>query len=297
MRRALIVAFVLLAVTPAQAAGKTKAPPIVLMAVVPTLATNFTGGDEVSQLMTARTGIFLIGTLENATSPLVTSPSLGGSDGFITSLDSHGAKLWELRLGSAGDDVATAGYQDALGNIWITGSSAISISGNGATPGLNRLTIWEVSAAGILENTFTKDLTDIDIPTAISMKGSNFIIQGLSNKVGFPTFSVFLTSVGVFGSIKGRVSAPVTSPKIFSTTSATYLWQSFVTTKGIKGVMGFPAHQSTNLLLKRAIKGKTLKGAYLIQGAPIALRYQSGVGVVVLSQGAGTYFLTVLHTK
>lgn len=297
MKRALLVAFVLLVVAPAQAASKAPVPPIALTAVVPTLTTNFTGGDEVAQLLTASTGAFLIGTLETTSSTLVTSPPLGGSDGFIVSLNSHGAKLWELRLGSAGDDVATAGYLDALGNIWITGSAAISVSGTGATPELNRLTIWEVSATGILENTFTKDLTDIDIPTSISLQGSNFIIQGLSNKVGFPTFSVSLTPAGVIGSIKSRVSAPVTSPKIFSTTSAAYLWQSFVTTKAIKGVIGFPAHQSTNLLLKLAIKGNTLKGAYSIQGTPIALQYQSGVGVIVLSQGAGNYFLTVLHTK
>ena len=297
MKRALIVGFVLLVVAPAQAASKAPVPPIGLTAVLPTLTTNFTGGDEVAQLLTASSGEFLIGTLETTSSTLVTSAPLGGSDGFIVSLDSHGAKLWELRLGSSGDDVATAGYLDALGNIWITGSAAISVSGTGAAPELNRLTIWEVSAAGLLENTFTKDLTDIDIPTSISLQGSNFIIQGLSNKVGFPTFSVSLTPAGVIGSIKSRVSAPVTSLKILSTTSAAYLWQSFVTTKAIKGVIGFPAHTSTNLLLKLSIKGNTLKGAYSIQGAPIALQYQSGVGVIVLSQGAGSYFLTVLHTK
>lgn len=297
MKRALIAALVLLAVAPAQAASKVPPPPIPLTAVLPTLATNFTGGDEVSQLLSASTGAFLIGTLETTSSTLVTSSPLGGSDGFIVSLNSRGAKLWELRLGSAGDDVATAGYLDVLGNIWITGSAAISVGGATTAPELNRLTIWEVSAAGLLENTFTKDLTDIDIPTSISLQGSNFIIQGLSNKVGFPTFSVSLTPAGVIGSIKGRVSAPVASPKIFSTTSAAYLWQSFVTTKAIKGVTGFPAHQSTNLLLKLAIKGNTVKGAYSIQGAPIGLQYQSGVGVIVLSQGAGSYFLTVLHTK
>ena len=295
MKRAFIAAIALLAVTPAQAATKVPAPLVALRTVAPTLVTNFSGGDEVSQLLTASTGIFLIGTLDNATSPLVSSPPLGGSDGFITSLDSRGTKLWELRLGSSGDDVATAGYLDPLGNIWITGSSAVSATGS--TPALNRLTIWEVSAAGLLENTFTKDLTDIDIPTSISLKGPNFIIEGVSNKAGFPTFALSLTQSGVIGSIKSRASAPVLAPKIFSATSAAYLWQSFVTTKAIKGVVGLPLHQSTNLLLKLAIKGKTLKGAYSIQGVPIALQYQPGVGVVVLSQGAGTYFLTVLHTK
>ena len=297
MKRAFIAALVLLAVAPAQAATKFPVPLVALTAVAPTLTSNFTGGDEVSQILTASTGIFLIGTLESASSTLVTTPSLGGSDGFVTALDSRGTKLWELRLGTTGDDVATAGYLDALGNIWITGSSAISVSGATSVPGLNRLTIWEVSPAGLLENTCAKDLTDIDIPTSISLKGPNFIIEGVSNKVGFPTFSLSLTASGVIGSIKSRVSAPIISPKIFSITSAAYLWQSFVTTKAIKGVVGVPLHQSTNLLLKLAIKGKTLKGAYSIQGAPIALRYQPGVGVVVLSQGAGTYFITVVHTK
>lgn len=297
MKSAFIAVLVLLAVAPAQAATKSPVPLVALTALAPTLTSNFSGGDEVSQLLTTSTGIFLIGTLDSASSTLVTTTPVGGSDGFVTALDSRGNKLWGLRLGTTGDDVATAGYLDALGNIWITGSSAISVSGATSMPGLNRLTIWEVSAAGLLENTFTKDLTDIDIPTSISLKGTNFIIEGVSNKVGFPTFSLSLTPSGLLGSIKSRVSAPIISPKIFSTTSSAYLWQSFVTTKAIKGVIGVPLRQSTNLLLKLAIKGNTLKGAYSIQGAPTALRYQSGVGVVVLSEGASTYFLTVAHTK
>ncbi len=52
---------------------------------------------------------------------------LGGSDGFISALDIHGTHLWNLRLGTAGDDVATAGYIDAQGNIWIAGASAIPV--------------------------------------------------------------------------------------------------------------------------------------------------------------------------
>jgi hypothetical protein len=262
----------------------------------PTVTTNFSGGDEVSQLLTQGTSLFLVGTIETSSSPQVSSPALGGSDGFLVALNAQGGRIWDLRLGTSGDDVATAGYVDALGNIWITGSSAVSING-ASSSGLNRLSIWEVSPTGSLLNTFTKDLAEVDIPTAITLKGSNFIIQGASNKSGFPTFALSLSPLGKLGNVKALTLPPAQAPKIFIATSAAYLWQGFVASKVIKGVTGVSLHPATDLLLKLSLKDKSVKGAYSISGSPIAVQYQVGIGVVVLSQGEGTYFLTILHTK
>jgi hypothetical protein len=297
VKRALLLGSALAFMIAAPACATTNTLPIAATALTPTVATNFSGGDEVQQLLTAPTGIFLIGTVETTTSPLVSSLSLGGSDGFIAALNPQGIKLWELRLGTSGDDVATAGYIDASGTIWVAGSSAISTGGATPAPGLNRLTVWEVSSAGLLENTFTKDLVDIDIPESIVLKGANFIIQGASNRSGLPGFSLSLTPLGKIGTVKNSAKAFTSSPQIFNATSAAYSWQSYITSKAIKGVTGIPVNQKTTVLIKSALKAKTIKAAYFIGGAPISLQYQSAIGVVELTQLSGTYFITIIHTK
>ena len=284
----------LLSLAPVQAVTK---PLISLTSLAPTVSTNFSGGDEVSQLLTSPSAIFLLGTIETTSSPLVTSTTLGGSDGFIAALNPGGGRIWDLRIGTSGDDVATAGCTDSSGNIWIAGSSAIATSAAGGAVALNRLTIWEVSPTGLLLNTFTKDLTEVDIPTSIIVKGANFIIQGISNKVGFPTFAASLTPLGKIGSLKALTRAPAPAPQIFTVTSSAYLWQGFVAKRAIKEVKGISLHPSTDLLLKLSLKDKSVKGAYSLTGTPIAMQYQSGLGVIVLSQGNSSYFLTILHTK
>ena len=287
----------LLSLAPVQAVSK---PLVSLTSLAPTVSTNFSGGDEVSQLLTSPSAIFLLGTIETTSSPLVTSTTLGGSDGFIVALNPGGGRIWDLRIGTSGDDVATAGCTDSSGNIWIAGSSAIAASAASAAGGataLNRLTIWEVSPTGVLLNTFTKDLTEVDVPTSIMVKGANFIIQGISDKVGFPTFAASLTPLGKIGTLKALSRAPAPAPQIFTVTSSAYLWQGFVAKRAIKGVKGISLHPSTDLLLKLSLKDKSVKGAYSLTGTPIAMQYQSGLGVIVLSQGDGSYFLTILHTK
>lgn len=297
MNKALLLGSALALIIAAPASAVTSPLPIAATALTPTVMTNFSGGDEVQQLLTSPTGIFLIGTIETTTSPLVTSPSLGGSDGFISALNPQGIKLWELRLGTAGDDVATAGFIDASGTIWVAGSSAISIGGATPASGLNRLTVWQVSAAGRLENTFTKDLPDVDIPTSITLKGANFIIQGTSSKLSLPSFAVSLNPLGKIGTVKNSVNSVVNSPQIFHAMSSAYGWQSFIASKAIKGVTGVPANQKTTVLIKSALKAKTMKAVYLIEGTPISLLYQTGVGVIELTQDSGTYFITIVHTK
>lgn len=301
MKRGLVLVGVLIllsqvALAPTQAATKARIPLVATTILSPTVTTNFSGGDEVSQLLTQGASLFLLGTIETTTSPLITSPALGGSDGFLVALNGQGGRIWDLRLGTSGDDVATAGYVDTLGNIWITGSSAVPING-ASSSGLNRLSIWEVSPIGVLLNTFTKDLAEVDIPTSITLKGSNFIIQGVSNKTGSPTFALSLSPLGKIGNVKALALPPAQAPKIFMATSAAYLWQGFVASKVVKGVTGVSLHPATNLLLRLSLKDKSVKGAYSLSGAPIAVQYQVGIGVIVLSQRDGTYFLTILHTK
>ena len=287
--------FALLFVLVAPALAATK--PLTLTPLLPTLSTKFSGGDEVQYLLTTPTTMTLIGTVETTSSPLVTATPLGGSDGFITTVDIHGAHLWDLRLGTAGDDVATTGYIDALGNYWVAGTSAIAANPTTPAPGLQQLTVWEISSTGVLENTYTKALQDVVIPTLISLKGSNYVIQGNSSKIGSPTFSISLTAFGKFGTIKYSSISSSLTPQIFTAKSSAYNWLSYVTAKAIKGVLGFTPHQSTTVLIKSSLKGSNTSGIYSLQGVPVLMHYQVGIGVVVVTNYSGTTLLTVIHTK
>ena len=297
MKRAAVIGFCLallfVFVAPAFAAAK----PLVLTPLHPTLSTGFSGGDEVQYLLTSPTLFVLIGTLETTSSPLISTTPLGGSDGFIAAVDVHGAHLWDLRLGTSGDDVATTGYIDALGNYWVSGTSAVAANATTPASGLQRLTVWEISSTGVLENTYTKDFPDVAIPTSMTLKGSNYLIQGYSSKVGSPTFTISITTLGSFGTIKySSISSPLNS-QIFTAKSAAYNWLSYITSKAIKGVLGFTPHRSTTVLIKSPIKSGSTTGIYSLQGVPILMRYQVGIGVVVVTNYSGTYLLTVIHTK
>ncbi len=281
--------------TPALAATKIPAAQLKLIPLAPTVATNFSAGDEVQQVITTSGALLLVGTVETTTSNLITAPSLGSSDGFIVALDARGAHLWDLRLGTVSDDVATAEYVDVAGNIWIAGSTAVSATS--PAPGLNQITIWEVSSSGVLENTYSRSVTDIDIPNSISQKGANLVIAGNSSKVGFPTFTLTVSPTGNISAPKNSSVAPATSPGLLTVSSAAYIWQNFVTSQVIKGVVGIPSHQATTVLIDSSLKARTLKSVFSIQGTPLSLKYQSGIGVVALTQGSGTYYLTIVHTK
>ncbi len=281
--------------TPSFAALKVPIPQLKVIPLSPTVSTNLSAGDEVQQVLTTAGNIFLIGTVETTSSALITSQPLGSSDGFVVALGPSGTHLWDLRLGTGGDDVATAGCADSSGNIWVVGSSAVSSAT--PAPGLNQFQIWEISSAGVLENTYSKILPDIDIPTSIVQKGANFVVTGNSSKPGFPTFTATVTSAGKISAPKNLATPITPAPGLLSVTSAAYIWQNFVTKQAIAGVTGIPAHQATTVLIDNTLKTRTLKSVFSIQGTPVALRYQAGIGVVALTQSTDTYFLTIIHTK
>jgi hypothetical protein len=290
-QRALIAG--LLALLIAAPTAEAKAP-IAISKLAPTLSINFSGGDQITAMAQGTGAIYLAGTLESPSTALVTAPSLGASDGFVVALSPSGSHLWDLRLGGSGDDVATAIYVDLIGNIWIAGASAVSASS--PAPGLNRLTIWEVNSAGTLINTYLRDLPEVDVPLSFVAKGANFLIQGITSKAGSASFAATLNPAAKIGPLNYSSITFPTAPLLRSTSSSLYNWQSYVTTTPIKGVTGISLHQKTTVLARYGVKDKALKAISSVTGTPIALQYQSGTGVVLLTQGSG-YFLTIIHTK
>ncbi len=106
----------------AQAVVKT----IVVYPVKPISISKLSGGidDEISGGVVNSKSIVLVGTVCGAGGQWVTSAALGGNDGFISSVDLTGGHLWDLRLGTSADDIATSVVKDKTGNYWVVGVSA-----------------------------------------------------------------------------------------------------------------------------------------------------------------------------
>ena len=96
------------------AATKTVPKQIKVVAARPNLVTNLSAaaGDQISAILTTSTAVAYVGTMESSTVAPYTAQQIGGTDGFIAVIDATGAPIWDLRLGTAQDDIATAVARD-----------------------------------------------------------------------------------------------------------------------------------------------------------------------------------------
>ena len=178
--------------------------------------------DELSDISLTPVSIVLTGTTESASSTWV-SGSLGGlSDGFVASYSSLGAPLWNLRLGSAANEIAISTAIDVDGSIWVAGASTaitaptpLAAQGKALNPDnvvldplqptntpLNRIKLWQVSSNGNLLNTFEFVSENIIHPKKILIAGSNLIIIGDSyEKSAVKGFYITSTKTGSFSPI------------------------------------------------------------------------------------------------
>jgi hypothetical protein len=156
-------------------------------------------GDQISDFVMNKTLIAIAGTIESDSTELVDSPSLGGSDGFLSALNKYKNKIWELRLGSEVDDIAAAVGSDTSGNLWVVGAtskpsetmansleSTEAIAIDSVTVDqlfepnnpLTRLVVWKVDLTGLLAATYFQDFPGVIAPNQISFDGTNFEITG-----------------------------------------------------------------------------------------------------------------------
>jgi len=308
------LAFLLL-ITISNANAATKS--ILVTPLATSFALSLSGGDQLSDVLTNSSGTFLIGTIETSTSTLVTSPAIGGSsDGFISSFSYTGQQLWSLRLGTPLDDVATAGYIDSLGNIWVAGATAIPTPQVAPTPlapntvnpsqiqvapatpptsGLKRLVVWEISQSGSLLNTYTTDSTDVLLPSAITLNLKKITVSGVSNSSSANSFESTVSPIGL-SQIKLSKQKTLPSKAVTIIKSSVYSWQSFATTKPIPGISGFKPKGLTSVLIKSSLKGG-ISELFTFSGKLVSLKYQPGFGLVLANNDQGTYNLLFYNTK
>jgi hypothetical protein len=188
----------------------------------PIIELPYLKADEVSDISLTPVSVVLTGTTESASSTWI-SGSLGGlSDGFVVSYSSLGAPLWNLRLGSSANEIATSTAIDIDGSIWVAGAgTAITTPTPSTTQGkalnpdnvvldplqpsntpLNRIKLWQVSSTGNLLNTFEVVSENIIHPKKLLISGPNLIIVGdIYEKSAVKGFYITATKTGVFSPI------------------------------------------------------------------------------------------------
>lgn len=148
----------------------------------------------------------------------VSSTDGANSNILLTGLDISGTQQWQKTIDSGVDEVALASTVDPTGNIWIAGASAAPITTESATVqveaenpdgvvteqlsklrgDMNLVTLWKVSPAGDLLNTYTLAQSVPALINAISATNSGVSVVGqLMDK----PFALSLSSTGVFGKI------------------------------------------------------------------------------------------------
>ena len=194
----------------------------VMKSTKPIIELPYLKADEVSDISLTPVSVVLTGTTESASSTWI-SGSLGGlSDGFVVSYSSLGAPLWNLRLGSSANEIATSTAIDIDGSIWVAGAgTAITTPTPSTTQGkalnpdnvvldplqpsntpLNRIKLWQVSSTGNLLNTFEVVSENIIHPKKLLLSGPNLIIVGdIYEKSAVKGFYITATKTGVFSPI------------------------------------------------------------------------------------------------
>ena len=194
----------------------------VMKSTKPIIELPYLKADEVSDISLTPVSVVLTGTTESASSTWI-SGSLGGlSDGFVVSYSSLGAPLWNLRLGSAANEIATSTAIDIDGSIWVAGAgTAITTPTPSTTQGkalnpdnvvldplqpsntpLNRIKLWQVSSNGNLMNTLEVVSENIIHPKKLLISGPNLIIVGdIYEKSAVKGFYITATKTGVFSPI------------------------------------------------------------------------------------------------
>ena len=235
-------------------------------------------GDQVSKLVTTPKAIYALGTVEGAPTDWISQPSLGGSDGFIASFSYTGQLNWSLRLGTAKDDIATAGIISKTGDIWLAGVSAPQSE-------LTELTIWRISQSGKLLDSFHTTAPGIIYPHSMSEGPSGLSISGVD-------FAVTLSMSGNFGAMTKTTFKELAHPTTF--VGSTYSWKKYTGRGPVLGVPTFKPKSAKTLYYKYLNSTKSVKAAYEVSTPPALIAYQKNVGLILLSEVESGFSLTVL---
>ena len=167
-----------------------------------------------------------IGTPDEVSGAVVSGKSIivfgsKASKAYARAIDRTGKELWNLSLDQSAASIATAAAVDSAGDIWIAGATPLALGVNPPAPtatplnpdsavippsvfiaDLQAVTIWKVSAAGILVFTNTLPGSSVLFPTAIAVDKNGASVVGIiANDKGNAGFLANADATGTFSKL------------------------------------------------------------------------------------------------
>ena len=167
-----------------------------------------------------------IGTPDEVSGAVVSGKSIivfgtKASKAYARAIDKTGKELWNLSLDQSAASIATAATVDSAGDIWIAGATPLALGLNPPTPtatplnpdnaaippsvfisDLQAVTMWKVSAAGVLMSTNTLPTSSVLFPTAIAVDKNGASVVGIiSNDKGNAGFLTNTDLAGAFSKL------------------------------------------------------------------------------------------------
>jgi hypothetical protein len=167
-----------------------------------------------------------IGTPEEVSGAVVSGKSIiifgtKASKAYARAIDKTGKELWNLSLDQFAASIATVAAVDSAGDIWIAGATPLALGvvppAPTATPlnpdnavippsvfisDLQAVSIWKVSAAGVLVFTNTLPTSSVLFPTAIAVDKNGASVVGIiANERGNAGFLANADATGTFSKL------------------------------------------------------------------------------------------------
>jgi hypothetical protein len=188
-----------------------------------------------------------VGTPDEVSGVVVSGKSLivygsKASKAYARAVDITGKELWNLSLDQSAASIATAAAVDSAGDIWIAGATPLALGltppspaatpvnpdNAAATPtatvgNLQAITIWKLTAAGLLASTNTLPTSSVVFPTAISVDRNGGSIVGIiGTEKGSAGFFVNSDKAGVFGKLLQVGSVSTTTDAVVRHTDGSF---------------------------------------------------------------------------
>ena len=239
------------------------------------------------QLMTT------VGTPEEVSGVVASGKSLivygsKAAKAYARAVDTTGKELWNLSLDQSLASIATAAVVDSVGDIWIAGATPLALGLTSPSPvatpinpdnaaavpttnigNLQAVTLWRVTAAGVLAGTNTLPTSSVVFPTAISVDRNGASIVGIiGTEKGSAGFIVNTDKAGLFGKLLQIGLASTTADAVVRHTDGSFtLAGSSSETLAGKKVAGVTdgvlikiskALKITSVVRSSAVKGKRI---------------------------------------
>ena len=210
------------------------------------------------------------------------------SKAYARGIDTTGKELWNLSLDQSPASIATAAVVDSVGDIWIAGATPLALGliepspsvtpvnpDNATVPpatpvgGLQAVTVWKVTPAGVLTSTNTLPTSSVLFPTAISVDRNGASVVGIiGSEKGSAGFLVNTDKNGAFGKLLQIGSQATTADSVVRHSDGSFtVAGSSSETLGGKKVAGLAdgilvkitkAMKIANVIRSSAVKGKRI---------------------------------------